>query len=94
MAKLVPGKEEFYETLRYFKKQIELHKVDLQLNKTATIEDLRSYDAIVICTGVLPRKVKIHQTDDSKAKINVVSYLDVLKHNAPVGERVAVIGAG
>lgn len=94
MAKRVPGKEEFHETLRYFKRQIDLLGVDLRVNTTATLTELKAFDAIVFCTGVLPRQVTIPQSESSKSKINVVSYLDVLKHGAAVGPRVAVIGAG
>lgn len=92
MAKQIPGKEEFYETLRYFKKQIELHKVTLKLNSKVTFSDLKNtdFDEIVIATGIKPRALKIEGINDSK----VLSYIDVLKYKKPVGKRVAVIGAG
>lgn len=92
MAKQIPGKEEFYETLRYYKKQIELHQVTVKLNTKITVEDLQSsdFDEIVIATGIKPRSLKIEGINHSK----VLSYIDVLKHKKPVGKRVAVIGAG
>jgi 2,4-dienoyl-CoA reductase (NADPH2) len=93
MAKLVPGKEEFYETIRYFKRQLTLAGVTLKLGKSATVDDLTSFDSIVIATGVLPRKVKI-PNNSTDGKVVVLSYIDVLRHKKPVGSRVAVIGAG
>jgi 2,4-dienoyl-CoA reductase (NADPH2) len=92
MAKQIPGKEEFYETLRYFNKQIEIHKVIVKLNTKISITDLQhsDFDDIVIATGVSPRALKIEGIEHSK----VLSYIDVLKHKKPVGKRVAVIGAG
>ncbi|MBG7611120.1 NADPH-dependent 2,4-dienoyl-CoA reductase [Polaribacter sp. BAL334] len=92
MAKKIPGKEEFYETLRYFKKQIELHQVTVKLNTKVTIENLQNsdFDEIVIATGIQPRDLKIEGINHPK----VLSYIDVLKHKKTVGKRVAVIGAG
>ena len=92
IAKLIPGKEEFYETLRYFNKQIELHNVTVKLNTRVSVDDLKNsdFDEIVIATGIKPRELKIEGINHSK----VLSYLDVLKHKKPVGKRVAVIGAG
>jgi 2,4-dienoyl-CoA reductase (NADPH2) len=91
MAKRIPGKEEFYETLRYFNEQIKLQKVNLQLNTLATAEMLKGYDIVVLATGVHPRQVKLPKTTE---KVKIVSYLDVLKNDIAVGKRVAVIGAG
>ena len=92
MAKQIPGKEEFYETIRYFNKQIELHNVNLKLNTKVSVEDLQNsdFDEIVIATGIQPRALKIEGINHPK----VLSYIDVLKHKKPVGKRVAVIGAG
>ncbi len=92
VAKQIPGKEEFYETLRYFNKQIELHKVTVKLNTRVTTEDLiaSDFDEIIIATGIKPRQLKMEGIDNEK----VLSYLDVLKYKKPVGKRVAVIGAG
>ncbi|EAQ41934.1 NADH:flavin oxidoreductase/NADH oxidase family protein [Polaribacter sp. MED152] len=92
MAKQIPGKEEFYETLRYFKKQIELHNVTVKLETKVSVEDLSKsdFDEIVVATGIKPRELKIEGSNHAK----VLSYIDVLKHKKPVGKRVAVIGAG
>ncbi|OFE43253.1 NADPH-dependent 2,4-dienoyl-CoA reductase [Acinetobacter towneri] len=93
IAKTIPGKEEFYETLRYFKRQIELQpNIKLQLNHVATFEQLEnsSFDEIVVATGVTPRQLDIPGIDHTK----VLSYIEVLKERKPVGQRVAIIGAG
>ncbi|TQV78218.1 NADPH-dependent 2,4-dienoyl-CoA reductase [Exilibacterium tricleocarpae] len=92
IAKLVPGKEEFYETLRYFRKKIELTGVDLQLHKKVTVAELNAsdFDEVIIATGILPRTPPIDGIEHPK----VLSYLDVLRHKKPVGKKVAVIGAG
>lgn len=93
IAKTVPGKEEFYETLRYFKRKIELQpNINLKLNHLATYEELENadYDEIVVATGVTPRHLDIEGIESSK----VLSYLDVLKNQENVGKKVAIIGAG
>jgi len=93
IAKTIPGKEEFYETLRYFKRQIELQpNIELVLNHTATYEELSqaNYDDIVVATGVTPRQLQFEGIDHPK----VLSYIQVLKERVPVGKRVAIIGAG
>ena len=92
MAKQIPGKEEFYETLRYFKRRIEITGVTLYLNQRATAAMLATgnYDDIVLATGVKPRDPKIPGQDSPQ----VMSYIDVLLHKRPVGKRVAVVGAG
>ena len=92
LAKQIPGKEEFYETLRYFNKQLEIHNVDIKLNTRVTNKDLleSDFDEIVLATGIKPRELKIDGINHKK----VLSYLDVLKLKKPVGNRVAVIGAG
>jgi 2,4-dienoyl-CoA reductase (NADPH2) len=90
MAKRVPGKEEFYETLRYFKRQIELKGVDLRLNTVADAEMLADFDEVILATGITPRTPAIEGIDHEKA----LSYIDVLRDGAPVGKRVAIIGAG
>lgn len=92
IAKQIPGKEEFYETIRYFNKQIELHNVTLKLNTRVTVEDLNTsdFDEVVLATGISPRMPKIEGIENKK----VLSYIDVLKFKKPVGKRVAVIGAG
>jgi 2,4-dienoyl-CoA reductase (NADPH2) len=92
IAVRIPGKEEFLETLRYYKEQIVHMGVRIRLKTRATAEHLRSagYDAIVVATGILPRTVKIPGIDHP----SVLSYIDVLLRKKPVGRRVAVIGAG
>ncbi len=92
IAKKVPGKEEFYETLRYFRRQLELGGVDLRLGHRVEAAQLieGGYDEIVLATGIRPRVPAIDGVDHSK----VLGYLDVLQGDRPVGERVAIIGAG
>jgi 2,4-dienoyl-CoA reductase (NADPH2) len=93
MAKLVPGKEEFFESLKYFERQLTLTGVDVKLNTVASAETLNGYDSVVVATGVLPRDVKI-PVKEGTTKVKVLSYVDVLRHRVPVGKAVAVIGAG
>lgn len=93
IAKTVPGKEEFYETLRYFGRQIELRpNIELVLNHKATYDELSqaNFDEIVVATGVTPRQLQFEGIDHPK----VLSYLQVLRERVPVGQRVAIIGAG
>ncbi len=92
MAKQIPGKEEFYETLRYFKRQLEITGVTTRLNTVVEEETLsrREFDEVVIATGVHPRQVRFPGADHPK----VMSYIDVLRNKKPVGEEVVVIGAG
>ncbi|MFD4717482.1 FAD-dependent oxidoreductase [Streptomyces sp. NPDC058423] len=90
IAKRVPGKEEFEETLRYFRTQLELRGVEVRLGTFVTPDLLTGYDEIVVATGVTPRTPVIAGVDHP----SVVSYLDVLRDGAEVGERVAVLGAG
>jgi len=91
-AKQIPGKEEFYETLRYFKYRIEDTGVNLKLGKEQTCEGLlaEKYDDVVLATGVSPRQVDIPGVDLP----HVLGYLDVLRDHKAVGKKVAVIGAG
>jgi 2,4-dienoyl-CoA reductase (NADPH2) len=92
VAKRVPGKEEFYETLRYFKKKLETTGVDLRLNTHVSVDDLvkGGFDEIILATGILPRTPAIPGIDNAK----VISYLDAILQRKPVGQKVAVIGAG
>jgi 2,4-dienoyl-CoA reductase (NADPH2) len=90
IAKQIPGKEEFYETLRFYKRQIELHNVNLQLGTKVGVEDLQGFDEVVVATGITPRKPKIDGIDHPK----VLSYIEVLKEKKEVGKKVAIIGAG
>ncbi|WP_329391409.1 NADPH-dependent 2,4-dienoyl-CoA reductase [Streptomyces sp. NBC_01716] len=94
VAKRVPGKEEFDETLRYFRGRLARLSVNVRLNTPATVGELvngtAGYDEIVVATGVTPRTPRIPGIDHPR----VLSYLDVLRGGAAVGERVAIIGAG
>jgi 2,4-dienoyl-CoA reductase (NADPH2) len=90
IAKQIPGKEEFYETLRYFSKQIQLNNITLKLNTTVELNDLDGFDEIIVATGISPRKPNIPGVESPK----VLSYIDVLKNKKEVGKRVAIIGAG
>jgi 2,4-dienoyl-CoA reductase (NADPH2) len=91
-AKRIPGKEEFHETLRYFTHRLGDAGVRLQLGQTADVASLTaaSYDHVIVATGIKPRQVRFPGSDDPR----VLSYLDVLARNHPVGARVAIIGAG
>ncbi|MBM2853514.1 MAG: NADPH-dependent 2,4-dienoyl-CoA reductase [Steroidobacteraceae bacterium] len=92
MAKVIPGKEEFHETLRYYRRQIELTGVKLVLSRRAGIAELTAggFDEIVLASGVVPRMPAIEGLGHSK----VLSYIDVLLHGRPVGKSVAIVGAG
>ncbi|MEO7478875.1 MAG: NADPH-dependent 2,4-dienoyl-CoA reductase [Lysobacteraceae bacterium] len=90
MAKQIPGKEEFYETLRYFAHGLDEGRVDVRLGKHIVYGDLADFDAVVLATGVSPRKVAFPGSDHPK----VCSYLDVLTRKIIPGARVAIIGAG
>ncbi|MDE1898609.1 MAG: FAD-dependent oxidoreductase [Xanthomonadaceae bacterium] len=91
LAKRIPGKEEFAETLRYFASRLEQTGVKLRLGQEAGAEALLTgYDAVIIAAGVRPRRAGIPGEEHPK----VLSYLDVLAHDAVVGPRVAIVGAG
>ncbi|MFC6087795.1 FAD-dependent oxidoreductase [Saccharothrix lopnurensis] len=88
IARRIPGKEEFAETIRYYRRRIEVTGVRLHLGRRAGVDDLAGFDEVVIATGVVPRVPAIPGVE------RALSYVDVVRHGAPVGERVAVIGAG
>ena len=91
MARLVPGKQEFNETLRYFKKQIELTGVTLRLDqRISDVAELADFDEVLLATGVKPRTPEIPGVEHA----SVLSYVDVLRGHVDVGKRVAIIGAG
>jgi 2,4-dienoyl-CoA reductase (NADPH2) len=92
LAKKVPGKEEFYETLRYYKRMLEIYRVDVRLNTMVSASDLykAKYDHVVVATGITPRVPDIEGIDHA----SVVSYIDVIRGDCEVGQRVAVMGAG
>jgi len=95
MAKRIPGKEEFYETLRYFRVQLEKEGVQIKLGTTISYDQMRqegdAVDKWVLATGVNPRDPKIPGCENNP---KVLSYIDVLRHKKPVGKRVALVGAG
>jgi 2,4-dienoyl-CoA reductase (NADPH2) len=90
IARKIPGKEEFAETIRYYRRRVEVTGVKLHLGARVTAEDLTGFDEVVLATGVAPRVPSLPGIDHPK----VLSYVDVVRHGKPVGERVAVIGAG
>lgn len=90
IAKQIPGKEEFHETLRYFRRQLTLREVTLKLGQKVQAEDLAEFDEVILACGIVPRMPDIPGIDNT----NVLSYLDVLRDKKPVGQRVAIIGAG
>jgi len=92
MAKVIPGKEEYAETIRYYNVMIEKYGVQLHLNSKATNETLLAgnFDEIILATGVTPRKVEFEGSNHAK----VLNYADVLYANKPVGKSVAIVGAG
>jgi 2,4-dienoyl-CoA reductase (NADPH2) len=96
MARRIPGKEEFNETLRYFRRKLELTGVGLHLNTYVDAQRLIDgrYDEVLLATGVIPRDPKIPGQNAQQKAGRVLSYIDVLLHKKPVGARVAVIGAG
>jgi len=92
LAKMIPGKEEFHETIRYFKQRIEDLNINLKLNIIITADELQAanYDEIVIASGVKPRSIKLEGVDHAK----VLRYDEVISGKKPVGKSVAIIGAG
>ncbi|PAU55954.1 NADPH-dependent 2,4-dienoyl-CoA reductase [Pseudomonas indica] len=92
VAKRVPGKEEFYETLRYFKRKLETTGVEVRLNTRVDVENLAAggFDEIILATGIKPRTPEIPGIEHPK----VIGYLDAILERKPIGQRVAVIGAG
>ncbi len=90
VAKRIPGKEEFHETLRYFRHKLEETGVEVKLDTTADVDTLAGFDSVVVATGITPRQVDFPGADHSK----VVTYLDVLLGRVTVGAEAAIIGAG
>ncbi len=90
MAKSIPGKEEYGETVRYYDKQIKLTGVNLILNKAVEAGELSDFDEVILATGVVPRKINIEGINHEK----VATYIEILNKEKTAGKRVAVIGAG
>ena len=90
LAKTIPGKAEFQETLRYFTHRLNHECITLRLNTDADPAVLEDFDEIVLASGVVPRRPPIEGIDHPK----VLGYLNVLRDRVPVGKRVAIIGAG
>ncbi|WP_293451558.1 NADPH-dependent 2,4-dienoyl-CoA reductase [Planktotalea sp.] len=90
MAKQVPGKEEFWGLVDWYRTMLAASGVNVQLNTEVTSDQLADFDDVIIATGVVPRDVAIPGQDAP----NVLSYIDVLRGKAKVGKRVAIIGAG
>ena len=92
IAKQIPGKEEFFETLRYYARQLQLHNVTVKLNTRVDANTLNGseFDEVIIATGIAPRTPPIEGIEHSK----VLSYIDVIVDKKPVGKKVAIIGAG
>lgn len=90
IAKQVPGKEEFHETIRYFNTMLNKEGVTRQLGKRVSAADLKDFDEVVLATGIVPNVPSLPGVNHPK----VMGYLDVLKHGKPVGQRVAIVGGG
>ncbi len=96
LAKKVPGKEEFAETLRYFENQLKELQVEVHLGKTVSAQELiqQAFSKVILATGILPRTLNLEGFKEAEDRKQVVSYLQILKGEVPVGNRVAIIGAG
>lgn len=90
IASQIPGKEEFQETLRYFKRQLQLTGVIVKNNTEATPHHLKNFDEVILASGVTPHSSDIEGQDNEIVK----TYLDVLKHHQPVGKNVVIVGSG
>lgn len=90
IAKQIPGKEEFYETLRYYRRMIDVTGVTLKLNHYVAADYLQAFDEVILASGIEPRRPPIDGIDHPK----VLTYLDVLRDKTPVGNRVAIVGCG
>jgi 2,4-dienoyl-CoA reductase (NADPH2) len=92
LAKRIPGKEEFHETLRYYRRMIDVHGITLRLNTAVDAATLRAqgFDDVVVATGIAPRQPAIDGIDHAK----VVPYIDAILGRKPIGRNVAILGAG
>ncbi|WP_355659744.1 NADPH-dependent 2,4-dienoyl-CoA reductase [Halomonas salifodinae] len=89
-ARKIPGKEEFDETLRYYRVMLDKHRVKVRLNSEPSVHELAGFDAVLLATGVKPRELDLPGIDHPK----VMSYPMAIVHPERVGPRVAIIGAG
>ena len=96
VAKQIPGKEEFFETLRYFNKQLSLHNIKVHLNSEQSADKLleQGFDDVILATGIKPRDLNIKGLKEGFASKKVLTYLQVLRDKIEVGNNVAIIGAG
>lgn len=92
LAMRIPGKEEFAETIRYYRRQLELHGVEVRLNTRVSASDLAAdqWDEVVVATGLTPREPEIAGIDHPM----VMGYEDAIRGRRPIGKAVAIIGAG
>ena len=90
LARKIPGKEEFDETIRYFRRMIALRGVDLRLNTRVDADALSGFDEVIVATGIEPRTPNIPGIDHPK----VVGYMDAILGRKPIGKKVAIMGAG
>ena len=90
LARKIPGKEEFDETIRYFRRMIALRGVDLRLNTRVDADALSGFDEVIVATGIEPRTPNITGIDHPK----VVGYMDAILGRKPIGNKVAIMGAG
>jgi 2,4-dienoyl-CoA reductase (NADPH2) len=90
LARRIPGKEEFVETLRYFRTRLARLRVTVALNRRVVAEDLRDFDEVIVATGVVPREPAI----EGLAHPKVASYVDIVEGRKTAGRRVAIVGAG
>ncbi|MDN6180412.1 MAG: NADPH-dependent 2,4-dienoyl-CoA reductase [Halomonas subglaciescola] len=93
-ARKIPGKEEFNETLRYYRVMLDKHAVEIRLNTQAEAEALADFDEVVLSTGVRPRAIDLPGIEEGMAAGTVLSYAEAIKTPERVGQRVAIIGAG
>jgi 2,4-dienoyl-CoA reductase (NADPH2) len=90
LARRIPGKEEFAETLRYFRTRLAKLGVEIRLNRRAGVEDLRGFDDVILSSGIVPRRPPIPGLDHSK----VAGYVEIVEGRKIAGARVAIVGAG
>jgi 2,4-dienoyl-CoA reductase (NADPH2) len=90
LARRIPGKEEFAETLRYFRTRLEQLGARVELNRRVGAEDLSAFDDVILATGIVPRIPAIPGIDHAK----VASYVEIVEGRKRAGKRVAIVGAG